>query len=194
MSQENTYRPAVSPSEAVMIPATEPAGVGAESPAAQGAQAAQIPARSNASLALEALRNRARRFDATRMQWMQAPIDAPAVGAPGQSTVPSRTGLAETGGNTRRRTNLQGAALSTLMRSAARRYTPPPTLRVPTAPIAPQPPMRGALRTVVRQAVNRNPTAPQSTPQPAAAPQSAPQPTAAPQPVASVRPANPVKA
>lgn len=172
MSQDNTYRPAVLPSEAVMMPAVDeipetplPAVQQEPMNADEGMNPAisrepsdmRFTRSKGSSQALERIRNRMRSVDVRQNQWMQTsemPLDGrPVKQADAQ---PLQTAQQERGGS---RLLAQGAALSTLMRSATRQYTPAPTLTTPlTAPIgqpaqpANHPQMRGALRQVVRNA------------------------------------------
>lgn len=142
MSQENTYRSTVLPSEAAMIPAVEveqtPPPAAEETQEAQPSertQAAETPAqerpytRTNASLSLERDRNRSRALHSANLNWVDAG-SAPLGRQPAQNER-----AAPNGGQPQvRRTTTGGAALSTLMRSAARRYTPAPAMRVPGMP------------------------------------------------------------
>ena len=142
MSQENTYRSAVLPSEAAMIPAVEvketPPPAAEETPevSEQVQAAAETPAqerpyvRTRASVSLERDRNRSRALHSANLNWMDAqsaPLGhtAQPSGRPAQQRVPNA------GQPQIRQTTTGGAALSTLMRSAARRYTPAPAMRVP---------------------------------------------------------------
>lgn len=164
MSQTDTYRPAILPSEAVMLPATEvpdtplPAAQNEPNPNDPTMRPAQ---RSHASYQLEEVRSRARRFETQGVQWYntnQMPLDNRGASHPPAG----RQMMAESAETPPmpRVTTTQGAALSSLMRSAARQYTPAPTLNgppmMPAEPYMSQPPaqpqMRGALRSVVRQA------------------------------------------
>lgn len=145
MSQTDTYRSAVLPSEAAMIPAAEAEET--PPPAAEEAQAAktepevspemqaaaETPAkerpyiRTNASVRLERERNRSRELHSADLNWMDAQ-SAPL----GTTETAAQTASAQTAGQPQvRRTTSGGAALSTLMRSAARRYSPPPQMRIP---------------------------------------------------------------
>ncbi len=166
MNQEDTYRPAVLPSEAVMMPASDETP-DAPPPAAQDALSPDDPAmrpaqRRQASLDLERLRNRMRITD--DVQWIstqQVPFSA---GRTVQTTAKPLTQAQETAQN-RPGTISQGAALQTLMRSAARgQFSPAPALTSQPMP-APTPTavtttmaqggqmqMRGALRQAVRNA------------------------------------------
>ena len=166
MSQESTYRPAILPSEAVMMPAEEVAD--APLPAAQDEispnDPSMTPARSRkTSFSLERIRNR-NRIDpgATWYSTSQMPIDR-------TTEAPRRTGPQQPGAaqQTVRQepqppgTFSQGAALATLMRSATRQMQPAPVLRQPAPAVQTstpqQPQMRGALRGVVRQAQQPSP-------------------------------------
>ena len=143
MSQTDTYRSAVLPSEAAMIPAVEAEETpppAAEEPQAEKVEltpemqaAAETPAkerpyiRTNASVRLERERNRSRELHSADLNWMDAQ-SAPL----GETERRERAQAQPTGGQPQvRRTTSGGAALSTLMRSAARRYSPPPELRIP---------------------------------------------------------------
>ena len=128
MSNENTYRPAVLPSEAVMMPAVEEiteTQQTAESPESTAEEAAKVPARvSRAGGALERIRDRMRGIDVSGYQWInttERPIDGTQTG---QSARPANTQPE------RRESRMmaQGAALSTLMRSAMRQHSPTPEL------------------------------------------------------------------
>lgn len=143
MSQMDTYRSAVLPSEAAMIPAAEAEETpppAAEEPQAEKAEvtpemqaAAETPAkerpyiRTNASVRLERERNRSRELHSADLNWMDAQS------APLGETERRESAQAQpiAGQPQVRRTTSGGAALSTLMRSAARRYSPPPELRIP---------------------------------------------------------------
>ncbi len=176
MSQEDTYRPAVLPSEAVMMPAVEE-NPDAPPPAAQEAampaenDPAMVPARTrSASVSLEKLRNRMRGLVPQGVQWVdatQSPIDRPTVARPEPQRTASTRRVTETPAPQGNRSMSNGAALTTLMRSAARKYTPAPTLTPPrpvqqqmpktqqqatSAPVMGEQPMRGALRKVVQNA------------------------------------------
>ncbi len=177
MSQEDTYRPAVLPSEAVMMPATE-AVPDAPPPAAQNTLSADDPAmrpaqRPAASLELERLRNRSRL--PADVQWIsteQTPIGGAAqVSSPRTFVNTQQEQVAQN----RPGTISQGAALQTLMRGAARQHAPAPVLSQATpipgpistsqavsAPVIAQPQMRGALRQAVRNAQQVRPAAPGS--------------------------------
>ncbi|MDR0928640.1 MAG: hypothetical protein LBM74_02880, partial [Oscillospiraceae bacterium] len=131
------------------------------------------PARTRqGSYALERLRNRMRNIPMQNLQWVdtnRAPIGGGCQSCPtnaGQS--PMAAPAAAPQAQAARQTISQGAALSTLLRSATRQHAPAPVLSPTPAmnaqpvaalrpqaaqPIAPvQPQMRGALRQVVRQA------------------------------------------
>ena len=143
MSQTDTYRSAVLPSEAAMIPAAEAEETpppAAEEPQAEKAEvtpemqaAAETPAkerpyiRTNASVRLERERNRSRELHSADLNWMDAQS------APLGETERRESARAQpiAGQPQVRRTTSGGAALSTLMRSAARRYSPPPEMRIP---------------------------------------------------------------
>lgn len=154
-----------------MIPAVE-GSPDTPPPAAQepllGNDAAMVPARTRgASTSLEKLRNRMRSLIPQDAQWMDAsqmPIDQ-GTGAYGQQARPTmgRRAPESPEAQPANRSITNGAALTTLMRSAARQYTPAPALAGPqrmsrsvqvaapsNAPSQPQ--MRGALRRVVRTA------------------------------------------
>jgi len=155
MSQSDTYRPAVLPSEAVMIPAAEAAEETAENQTpAQETQKA--PRRNGRSASLEQSRMQSRMLASQRLTWMNtqnSPLDGGQTAPERQNPVPGRILTPSSTPLTRRNATIsQGSALSTLMRSAARRYTPPPMMRMPTAWIDQPAPMRGALRSVVMQA------------------------------------------
>ena len=163
MSQENTYRPAVLPSEAVMMPAVEepretplPAAQQEEEQLTTLEEAAMVPAQnrvgSGSRQAVERIRDRMRGLQMEDAKWVsvaQKPLDAtasaPAYTAEEQRSVKSTSLLA------------QGTALSTLMRSATRQHTPPapmltaPVMRQSSQAHSPQQ-MRNALRQVVRDA------------------------------------------
>ncbi|MCL1964325.1 MAG: hypothetical protein FWF69_04610 [Firmicutes bacterium] len=170
MSQEDTYRPAVLPSEAVMMPAIEEA-VDEPFPVAQDTipldEPLAIPAddpsmgsvsRSPMSYALEKMRNQSR--IPQNLEWMSttaAPLDR-GVSRPSAN----QPQAAQPEGAMNRPSMSQGSALTTLMRSAARQYRPAPSL-MPSQPMMPPqmpqnvaqpmqqgPQMRGALRQVVR--------------------------------------------
>ncbi len=164
MSQTDTYRSDTLP-EAVMTPAAEapetPLPAAQEPIQPQANDPAAVPARrSNASIALEQLRNQTRRISTQNVTWMSAQTQplgggsSPSGGTSAQRMLqPAQTPL------TRPTTVSRGAALTTLMRSAARQYSPAPALAAPSAPAVARiaappasPPMRGALRSVVRQA------------------------------------------
>ena len=169
MSQEDTYRPAVLPSEAVMMPAMEEA-TDAPLPAAQDNIPPDDPSmrpaqRSNMSLELEKIRSSAR--IPRNVAWMNAAA-APLGRSPDRQAAPRQAPQAplapqaEAPGN-RSATIGQGSALTSLMRSAARQYGPAPSLMPPQPlpgaqrPMPPRQPMegpqmRGALRQVVRSA------------------------------------------
>ena len=178
MSQEDTYRPAILPSEAVMMPAMEEAA-DAPLPAAQGELPPEDPSmrpawdsmppedpsmrpaqRSNMSLELEKLRSTSR--VPPNVEWMNAaaaPLGRSAEQAPPRQGPP---GQPPEGPVNRHATIGQGSALTSLMRSAARQLNPAPSLMPPQAPPTAQgpaqrqpmegPQMRGALRQVVRSA------------------------------------------
>lgn len=145
MSQTDTYRSAVLPSEAAMIPAAEaeetpppaaeePQPAKAETEVSPEMQAAaETPAkerpyiRTNASVRLERERNRSRELHSADLNWMDAQ-NTPL----GETETVRRESAQPVAGQPQvRRTTSGGAALSTLMRSAARRYSPPPELRIP---------------------------------------------------------------
>lgn len=146
MSQENTYRSTVLPSEAAMIPAVEveqtPPPAAEETQEAQPSertQAAETPAqerpytRTNASISLERDRNRSRALHSANLNWVDAG-SAPLGRQPAQNERAAPRSTPNGGQPQVRRTTTGGAALSTLMRSAARRYTPAPAMRVPGMP------------------------------------------------------------
>ena len=128
MSNENTYRPAVLPSEAVMMPAVEEITEtqhAAEAPESAAEEAAKVPARvSRAGGALERIRGRMRGIDVSGYQWIKTaerPIDGFQTG---QTTRPAGTPPERH----ESRMMAQGTALSTLMRSATRQHSPTPEL------------------------------------------------------------------
>lgn len=165
MTKEDTYRPAVLPSEAVMMPATDAAD-NAPSPAAQQMPAADDPTmrpaqRPGASYALERLRNRHR--IANDVRWVST--NAVSIGSLAPPTPPAmpmeRPAPPQQPEARQRPTTIsQGAALQTLMRSAARgQHSPAPMLTPAPQSMAQtmsgslgQPQMRGALRQAVRNA------------------------------------------
>ena len=123
-------------------------------------EAAKVPARvSRAGGALERLRGRMRGIDVSGYQWIntaERPIDGPA----GQSAV-------SPGPQPERRESrmmAQGTALSTLLRSATRQYSPTPELTPSTHKRPPAQttghPQRDALRKVVQGAQNQFPMQP----------------------------------
>lgn len=138
MSQTDPYRSAVLPSEAAMIPAVEveetppPAAEEAPTPAAEAAQTPEPPQkRKNASIVLERMRSMDRNLRKQGLQWMDAqsnPLSGASAPQPSQRTQPV------TGQPRVHQTTSGGAALSSLMRSAAKRYMPPPAIRMPPTP------------------------------------------------------------
>ncbi|MDR0897763.1 MAG: hypothetical protein LBN04_07895, partial [Oscillospiraceae bacterium] len=134
------------------------------------------PARTRqGSYALERLRNRMRNIPMQNLQWVdtnRAPIGGTCRSCPtnaGQAPMAAPVAAAAPQAQAARQTISQGAALSTLLRSATRQHAPAPVLSpqpamtpaqpvaalrpLPAQQIAPvQPQMRGALRQVVRQA------------------------------------------
>lgn len=162
MSQENTYRPAVLPSEAVMMPAVESVDETPEAPIQATQQeagvedAAKMPARTRRTgAALERIRGRMRHIDSNAYDWKNAaemPLDGASIRqSSSQSMRPERP---------ESRLMAQGAALSTLMRSATLQHSPPPVLtpsmrgmmQTSSNQFVGQPQMRGALRQVIRKA------------------------------------------
>lgn len=159
MNNDDTYRMEELLPEAAMTPATEEVS-DAPPPAAQTLTASEelssrVPARTSAaSRRLESLRNRMHGLNLQGANWMDAgttPIDRSAA-APqkpsGRQAAPAMAPAAP-----QHRTMANGAALSTLMRSAVRQHTPAPTLSsMASAQHPSQAQMRGALRQVVRSA------------------------------------------
>lgn len=121
-----------------MIPAVEveetppPAAEEAPTPAAEAAQTPEPPQkRKNASIVLERMRSMDRNLRKQGLQWMDAqsnPLSGASAPQPSQRTQP-------VAGQPRvHQTTSGGAALSSLMRSAAKRYMPPPAIRMPPTP------------------------------------------------------------
>ena len=157
MSKDNTYRPAVLPSEAVMIPAVEESpdtSHQADLSEAGLEEAARVPARAGrVSGAVERLRSRMRGIDVSGAQWInteERPLDGPSI----QTAKPANP-------HPERQENrlmAQGTALSTLMRSATRQHSKTPEL-TPFSHTTGLP-QRDALRKVVQGAQLKPPTHP----------------------------------
>lgn len=136
MSETDAYRSAVLPSEAAMIPAAEvgetPPPAAEEPPVPVAAEPPQRASRppTGASRTLERLRASGRGIRKERLQWMDAQ-SAPLGGTVSAPARPQAARPAAAGQPQIRQTTSGGAALSTLMRSAARRYMPPPAMRLP---------------------------------------------------------------
>jgi len=161
MSQDNTYRPAVLPSEAVMMPAVEETEIPdtphpAELSEADVEGAAKVPARARTrgtGAALERIRGRMRDINVQNYEWVDAterPLDGAARQTSAQPANPH---------NERQESRMmaQGTALSTLMRTATRQHSPTPELTPPMRVQKPSvqttgQPQRDALRKVVQGA------------------------------------------
>jgi hypothetical protein len=178
LAQESPAPLALELPDGVMTPAMEAPEV--PLPAAQEEtliadnDPANTPARTRqGSYALERLRNRMRNIPMQNLQWVdtnRAPIGGTCRSCPTNAgQAPAATAATAQQAPAARQTFSQGAALSTLLRSATRQHTPAPVLSPtptqgaaqpvaslrprPAQQIAPsQPQMRGALRQVVRQA------------------------------------------
>lgn len=159
MSQDNTYQMSDLPPEAAMTLAMED-NSDAPPPAAQIAAPQEAPARvlartSAASQRLSRLRHRMQGLHSQDIRWMDA-THMP-IGQSGARSEPPKAAGHNEQQRAQNRTITNGAALTTLMRSAVRQHAKAPALaQVPrpmhSAQAASQAQMRGALRQVIRNA------------------------------------------